>query len=292
MAASLAVGCDGQPTAPDAGPAYTEIVEGSGPCDQGFNLTIEGQPFFLPLAALPRTAVEVGGASREAIALAELLPGAVLDRYGFGGKFTTAELRLLYDCRLAGEDAGAPPVTVSPESMATGFLLVDDRSLYLPDAAAGAPEVADVCQVEALRRMIVTRAVGPGVSSAVVHVAELPTEPYLEQGTLTVAIDFADILAASGLLAGGELLTQFDYRLVAVDYLQRRGEAVLFPWSHGHLESLRWVPSALRTRSLDTSGDLRDDSGSLIRDGVASEGWSSVKHLLEVSLQPAPDPAH
>jgi len=264
----------------------TKIVEGQGPCAQGINLSIEGKQFFVPLALLPRATVVVNGKQEEAIPLAELLPAAVLDPLSFDGKFTTAELRLLYDCRLAGEQAGSAEVVLAPEAMATGYLLVSGRSVQLKDP--GAATVQDVCRVEALRRMLVTR----GGETRTVHVGDLPTEPYVEQGTQTTAVTFDSIVGASGLLAGGETLSQFDYRLVAVDFLGAKATAVRFPWGHNHLSKLRWVPSLAKTRSIDTVGNLLKPSSTQTYDGLASQGWSSIKLLVEVIMEPAPDPAH
>jgi hypothetical protein len=265
----------------------TKIQEGQGPCDQGINLSIEGKQYFVPLALLPRTTVVVDGAQKEAIALNELLPASVLASYGFDGKFTTAQLRLLYDGRLAGEQASAAQITVAPESMATGYLLTADRSVYLRDTASGR-DVQGVCRVAALRRLLVTR----GFATQAVHVADLPTEPYVDQGTQTVAVTFKDLVTASGLLAAGETHSQFDYRMVPVDYLEKKSSAILFPWGHGHVVSLRWVPSLLRTKSLDTVGDLKNPAGVVAHQGVASGGWASIKLLLEVVMEPAPNPAH
>jgi hypothetical protein len=264
---------------------YTKIQEGQGPCDQGLNLSLEGKQYFVPLTLLPRTSVVVAGAEQEAIALGELLPASLLAPYGFEGKFTTTQLRLLYDCRLSAE-AGAAQLTVTPESMATGYLLTASRSVHLKDTTAG--QIQDVCRVEALRRMLVTRE----KVTTTVHVADLPSEPYLDKGVQTTAVSFKDLLAASKLLAAGEQETGFDYRLVPVDYLEKKEKAVRFPWGHGHLASLRWVPSLQRTRSLDTVGDLKNPSGVVAHQGVASEGWASVKLLLEVVVERAPDPAH
>jgi hypothetical protein len=294
VVAFLAVGCDGtkSPTSADAGPVdsgptYTRIQAGQGPCDQGINLAVEGKPYFVPLTVLPRAMIEVDGAQQEAIALTELLPASVLEPYGFGGTFPAPQLRLLYDLRLAGDQSGAASITIAPESMASGYLLAGSRSVYLRDAPQSGRGVR-VCRVDALRRLLVTR----GAVTKTVHVADLPTEPYVEPGVQTVAVTFKDLITASGLLAQSEKLTQFDYRLVPVDYMDKRDSAVRFVWNHAHLVSLRWVPSLQRTRSLDTTGDLKSSSGVASYHGVASAGWASVKLLLEVVMDPAPDPAH
>jgi hypothetical protein len=285
LAALLVVSCDG---AKGSGPTSPEIQQGQGPCGQGINVSIEDKQYFVPLTLLPRTSVVVDGVQQEAIALTELLPSSVLEPYSFEGKFTTAQLRLLYDCRLAGEQTGTAEITITPESMETGYLLTAGRSVYLKDAATSGPAVQGICRVDALRRMLVTR---KGITKGV-HIAGLPTEPYLEQGTQTDAVSFKDVILSSGLLAQSEPLTQFDYRLVPVDFLDKRDKAIRFPWGHGHLAKLRWIPSAARTRSLDTTGDLKTPSGVVAHQGVASSGWSSIKLLLEVELEPAPDPSH
>ena len=279
LVALLVASCDGTS---DPGPIYTEIQQGQGPCDQGVNLSIEGKQYFVPLTVLPRTAVAIDGAQREAIVLTELLPASLLQPYSFDGKFTTAQLRALYDCRLSAE-AGGAELTVAPGSMESGHLLVHGRSVHL--AEAGAQKVDGVCRVEALRRMLVTR----GTVSKVVHVADLPTEPYVDQGSQTTAVTFKDIVGASGQLAANETPTQFDYRVVSVDYLDRRDKAVRFPWGHHHLIDLRWVGAIARTKSIDTTGDLKPGAP---YNGVASSGWSSAKHVLEVIMDAAPDPAH
>ena len=81
LAAVLASSCSSEGTAESA------IRQGQGPCDQGLNLTIEGQQYFVPLSVLPRTTA--AGAPQAAIALTELLPASVLQPFSFQGKFST-----------------------------------------------------------------------------------------------------------------------------------------------------------------------------------------------------------
>jgi hypothetical protein len=100
------------------------------------------------------------------------------------------------------------------------------------------------------------------------------------------------VLDAAALLTAGETPASFDYRLVPADMLGDSADAVRFPWGHGHLEKLRWVPSIRRTESLDRTGDLQDATGATPYGGVAASGWSTVKVLLIVALEPSPDPLH
>jgi hypothetical protein len=283
LAALLWTSCGSETT------VETAIRPGEGPCDQGLNLTIEGQQWFLPLSVLPH-APNVS----QAIALAELLPASVLQPYSFSGKFTTDQLRKLYDLRLTG----SATVTLSPEATVGSLLLLERRAV----SPVSGTDVQQVCKVEALRRMLVTR----GMSSKPVHIVDLPTQPYTEKGAQVSAVSLQDIVDASGLL-GSDRRTQLDYRLVAIDETDR-ASAVRFPWSHGHGEKLVWVPSAAATRSLDTTGDLKGPAGTAIYTGVAGAGWSKVKHLLEVIVagagwskvkhllevivEAAPDPVH
>jgi hypothetical protein len=273
------------PDGPDAA-LITKIQEGEGPCAQGINLSLAGKTYFLPLSVLPRSSVVVDGEKREAIALAELLPASLLEPQSFSGKFSTATLRLLFDLRLSGGGDGGGALTVGADSIAAAGLLVDDRSIRLSGKPSSGP--SGVCRVEALRRILVTR----GMTTKTVHVEELSKVIYTEKGTKLDAFTFDAILEASGLVKKDESNADFDYRVVAVDFMKERESAIRFPWGHWHLEALRFVPAIYRTRSVDTTGTLRDGAGKAVYLGVSGAGWSSVKHPLEVILEDAPDPSH
>ncbi len=277
--------------------SYVEVErgprEGTGPCAEGFNLKVEGEQFFLPMAEMTPELVTLDGAEVEALPVAALLPDAVLERYGFDGSFSPAQQRVLYDLRLGPEDG--PGEVLTAEQAANAWLGVDDRSVaYGADLPVG-PEVAGVCQVEALRRMrLVRRGEGDEVQTVTLRLEDLPsheiTTPHGEQ---MPAYDFRDMVLASGLLAQGEGPSDFDYSMLASDLLDRPEWAVRFPWGHGHLEKLRYVPPLLRTLSLDSEADLQDEGGTTPYGGLQGHGgWSSIKVLYEIELLPSPDPDH
>jgi hypothetical protein len=282
LCATVAVDCG------DAAQSRAEIRAGTGPCASGLNLFLEGQPSFIPLTVLPRTTVTVGGVEREAIALPELLPAELLEPASQNGRFTSAELRLLYDLRL-GDEVSANRVVVTPEAAGTGYLLVEGRGVLLAD---GSQPLDGLCHVEALRRLRVTRVDAPAPTPVTLHLAELPTVPFVDGVEERTAITFAAIVDAAAVLGAMETPDVFDYRLVPVDHTGPLEAAVRFPWAHAHLASMLWVPELGRTRSVDTVGDLESPAGGATYGGVAASGWSSVRQLLDVVMEPAPDPAH
>ena len=264
-------------------------------CADGINVRIEGRTYFLPFATLPRTTVTVEGAEQEAVPLLALVPPEVLEPLSFDGSFTDEQLRVLYDYRLRAAEEEAAPVVVSPEGLAADHLLVEGWTTLLTDPAAGGQQVANLCHVEALRRFFVTRPGGEGEEDEVtlLHLEDLPLETVLtREGEELPGLSFADLLAASGLLGEDEGPSAYDYRLIPADMLGQPDQAVRFPWGHGHLEQLRFVPSLLRTVSLDKEADLEDEDGVASYGGLQGHGgWGSVKVLLEVALLPTPDPA-
>ncbi len=260
---------------------------GAGSCAEGYNVTIEGETYHVALDALTEKPLDIGGETVGAVPLGDIVSDAILGLFAYDGFLSADQVRVLYDYELAAED-GAAALVLTPEWLATAASVPGDRSLVFTAAAVDPPEtpLSGLCHIRALRRFVVSN----GADAVVLHATDLD-ERRVSIETFegpTVALPLGEIVAASGLVTGLDALAGHDLRLIPSDL----PEGVLFPWGHGHAESLYWRADVRKTVSSDTQGDLLDAAGEASFGGVAKLGWTAMKALREIGLSPAPDPEH
>lgn len=252
---------------------------GEGPCSAGLNVWIQGEVLHVPFDELPAETVELGGASYTATPLDEVVSDAIVGRYSFDGFLTPNDVRRLYLYRVEDEAGGG--ADVQPENLTATWLVSDSGSVL--DATGATLLASGLCHVRANRRFVVHN----GDAEATVLLSALAeAHETVTAGEADIeAVPVDAIVEASG-VRGDAAATSFDYVLAPADY----PGGVRLPYGHNHLTALYWWDQGMRTVSLDDVGDLLDGDGAATFGGVAGAGWSSIKALLEIRLETAPDP--
>jgi hypothetical protein len=277
LAIALA-GCGGGSTsAADSGPPAT--------CGAGAHVLVEGDDVVVDLDALPTQAATIDGQPVQAVPFAAIVSDEIVAAWSYDGMLTADETRSLYDWEIAADER--PGHVLPPELLAAVWFIPAYGVMSFNDvshAPSGWVPVAP-CRIRALRRFVVQ----DGDTTATVHLDDLAaqvetitTSQGAEEGVALRAI-----VDASGLL-GSDPPGSRDYVLTPPDV----PTGVRFPWSHGHVERLYWGLAARKTLSTDTTGDLEAPGGGATYGGVANAGFSRVKALLSISLEPAPEPGH